>query len=159
MVSKNRMNSESVLWLTLLFPNEYILVPLSVPCSSHQRLPSCFCLQFRTNLVPKDPHFPAVDSILYHPCEVLTGIQVTIILWLSLTSNGFKDGLNEALRLLNLDPLFRASIGDSYLWCRIPSETVLRFSGNTITQEWATKVDQYVLGIQEDTIWNRAKNR
>jgi hypothetical protein len=48
-------------------------------------------------------------------------------------------------------------------WCFIfvvPDAAAASFNqqpmeGNTGSHEWANKVDQYVLGLQEDTLWGR----
>ena len=114
------------------------------------------------HLVPLDPNFPAINSVLYNPSEVLSGIQVTISDRHPVVVSGLKriqswlkvDGLLAHLRPSTLSNHWR-------LIFVVPNEMAATFhqqplEGDTGGQEWAGKVDQYVLGIPEDTLWGRA---
>lgn len=111
------------------------------------------------HLVPLDPNFPAVDSLLYDLAEVLTGIQVTISKEHAITVPGLKHiqgWLKQHSPLAGLRP----SIANGH-WRLIfvmPAAAAASFAqqtfeGDTGRHEWARKVDQYVLGIKEDTLW------
>ena len=75
------------------------------------------------HLVPSARNFPAVDSIVYYPADVLTCIQFTIkselvnTQLLSRVSSVLKDG-SHLEHCLQLSALAERGRGDSYLLCR-----------------------------------------
>ena len=116
-------------------------------------------------MVPLDPNFPAVDSILYDPGEVLTGIQVTIRNEHPVAVSGLKR-VQGWLKLKGPLAHLRPSImGDHWrLIFVVPAATAATFRQQVFEQdtdgnEWARKVDQYVLSIEEDTLWGRTATR
>jgi hypothetical protein len=114
------------------------------------------------HLVPLDPNFPAVNSVLYDPSSsVLTGIQVTISDEHPVAVSGLKRIQRWLGRRSSLAHL-RPSISDNHwrLLFVVPEAAAATFElqsmeGDTSGNEWARKVDQYVLGLQEDTLWRR----
>jgi hypothetical protein len=92
---------------------------------------------------------------------VLTGIQVTIRDEHPVAVSGLKriqGWLKQQSPLAHLRP----SISDNHwrLVFVVPEAAAASFEqqpmeGDTGGNEWARKVDQYVLGIQEDTLWRR----
>jgi hypothetical protein len=113
------------------------------------------------HLVPKDPNFRALDSTVYDPKPEggLTLNQVTA----SLDHPVAVVGLQRLQRLLKQNtPLavLRPSVRRRHWpFIFIVPESILDsfrkqpFEGDTVTQEWAKKVDQYVLGIKEENLW------
>src|SRR5712675_3232223 len=115
------------------------------------------------HLVPTAPNFPAVDSILYDPDDpnaVVTCIQVTM--------NADHPIVVKDLR--TLQRWFNSESTHSDLCPRttrpwrflfvVPSDMASTFElqelkGDTATCLWARKVDQYVLGLKEQTIFRR----
>ena len=122
-----------------------------------------FTCQNSVHLVPFDPNFPAVDSILYDPdSEVLTCIQVT-----THDKHDIKvSGLQRIQRWLKLQtPLADLRPSNAKPWRFIfivPSDmssdfALQKFDGDTVRHSWAGKVDQYVLGLEEILIFPKAK--
>ena len=125
-------------------------------------LSSAVSSRYALHLVPGDPDSPVIVSVLYDPSlPVLTCIQVTI-----------RDehpvavsGLQRIQRWLKQDsPLahLRPSISANHwrLIFVVPEAAAAGFeqqsmTGDTSGNEWARKVDQYVLGLREDTLWRR----
>jgi len=113
------------------------------------------------HLVPSDPNFPAVDSILYDPAGVLVCIQITIqdkhpVAVLGLRR--IQGWLKYKTPLANLRP---STSGKHWPLIFVAPDTVAPafrlqdFEGDTDKYEWAKKVDQYVLGIKEDVLWGK----
>ena len=117
------------------------------------------------HLVPADPNFHAVDSILYDPSDVLTCIRTTV----SDKHPVDVSGLQKIQRWLK-----KNTPGESLRPSRqgkhwrfifvVPSAMestfgLQPFKGDTATQEWAGKVDQYVLGLEENTLFRRSITR
>ena len=117
------------------------------------------------HLVPKDPNFPALDSIVYDP-KPESGLslnQITANLHHPVAVVGLQHvqrWLKQNTLLAHLQPSIQCrhwpftfivpeTISDSF--------TKQLFEGDTITQEWANKVDQYVLGIEEESLWARTR--
>jgi hypothetical protein len=115
------------------------------------------------HLVPLARNFPAVDSILYDPNDpdaVLTCIQITM-------NEAHPIAVSGLLRIqswLDLDtPLAGLRPTTTRPWrflFVVPSRMVSTFQsqtlkGDTDTCEWAGKVDQYVLGLKDETIFGR----
>ena len=125
-----------------------------------QLLQDAVNLEKSVHLVPQEPNFPAVDSILYTHRDVLTGIQVTVtdehpvaVVGLQRIQRWFKRGSG----LTNFRPL--ASGQHWRLIFVVPEEKatnfkIQKFEGNG-SKGWLKKVDQCVLGIKEDTLWRR----
>ena len=113
------------------------------------------------HLVPLDPNFPAIDSVLYDPSSsVLTGIQVTRDEH-PVAVSGLKRIQGWLRQQSTLDHL-QSSIPYNHwrLVFVIPEPAAASFEqqpmeGDARGNEWAGKVDQYVLGLQEDTLWKR----
>ena len=112
--------------------------------------------------MPLDPNFAAIDSMLYEPSlPTLTGIQVTIRDEHPVAVSGLKciqGWLKQKSPLAHLRP----SISGEHwrLVFVIPNPAADSFKqqpmeGDTRGNEWAKKIDQYVLGLQEDTLWGR----
>jgi hypothetical protein len=117
------------------------------------------------HLVPLDPNFLAVDYILYDPGEVLTGIQVTIRDEHPVAILGLKH-LQGWLKLKSPLTHLQPSTGGNHwrLIFVVPAAAAASFKQQVFKQdtdgnEWARKVDQYVLGIKEDTLWGRTATR
>jgi hypothetical protein len=114
------------------------------------------------HLVPSDPNFPAVYSILYKPAEGLVCIQVTIKDIHPVAVSGLKR-IQAWLKCGTPLGVLRPSILRKH-WPLIfvvpkimaPRYKLQNFEGDTNTCEWAKKVDQYVVGIDEDVVWGRA---
>jgi hypothetical protein len=117
------------------------------------------------HLVPSIIDFPAVDSIAYDPNEVLTCIQIVV--------NG-NDHPIAVSGLEHIQRWLKPSTPAAYLrpdkarpWRFIfvvPSEmapdfTLQALNGEDKTQmdEWAGKVDQYVLGLKEEMIFHSTR--
>ena len=114
------------------------------------------------HLVPSDPNFPAVGSILYNPAEGLVCIQVTTKDIHPVAVSGLKR-IQAWLKCGTPLGVLRPSILREH-WPLIfvvpeiiaPRYKLQNFQGDTNTCEWAKKVDQYVVGIDEDVVWGRA---
>ncbi|KIK03233.1 hypothetical protein K443DRAFT_5495 [Laccaria amethystina LaAM-08-1] len=121
-----------------------------------QLLKDAFTQQKSLHLVPNEPNFPAVDSILYPPRDSLTGIHhnehpVAVV--------GLKRIQSWLKRRSILDKL-RPSIRKHWpLIFVVPEETATNFKIQKVegdgSNEWFKKVDQWVLGIKEDTLWGK----
>jgi hypothetical protein len=118
------------------------------------------------HLVPSVCNFPAVDSILYDPDDpdaVLTCIQITINKdhpiavsgfqliqsWLKVGTPpaGLRPTKTRQWRLLFIVPFGMESTFKSQK---------LNGDGDTTKGKWAGKVDQYVLALEEQTIFRRS---
>jgi hypothetical protein len=116
-------------------------------------------------LVPLNPNFPAVDSILYDPGEVFTGIQVTIRNEHPVAILGLKH-VQGRLKLNGLlTHLWPSTMGNHWhLIFVVPADTAASFKQQVFKQdtggnEWARKVDQYMLSIKEDALWGKTATR
>jgi hypothetical protein len=110
-----------------------------------------------THFVPLDSTFPSVDSVLFDPKEGLTGIQVTI----QDTHPVAVKGLGRLLGWLNQSgPLATLRPTQASRWRLIfilPIDVAAGFQeqtfvGDTKTGAWKKKIDQYVLGLDENTL-------
>jgi hypothetical protein len=125
-------------------------------------LSSAVSSRYALHLVPLDPNFPAIHSVLYDPSLLaLTGIQVTIRDEHPVAVSGLKR-IQGWLKQQSQLALVRPSISDNHwrLVFVVPEAAAANFEqqpmeGDTRGNEWARKVDQYVLGLQEDTLWRR----
>ncbi len=105
------------------------------------------------HLVPSAPNFPAVDSIIYQPKDVLTCIQITMNSDHPIVVSGLKR-IQNWLKYDTLPAGLRPT--DKRTWRFIfivPSDMastfrLQKFEGDTANGEWAGKVDQYVLGLE-----------
>ena len=121
------------------------------------------------HLVPADPNFPAMDSILYDPPGTSTSSQIGPFAPIQVTRNISHpiaiSGLQRVQRwlpakstLANLRP---SKSGMHWPFIYVVPDTLESsfelqdFEGDTPTSEWACKVDQYVVGICEVSIWGR----
>ena len=112
-----------------------------------------------SHLVPDIPNFPAVDSIVYDPNEGLAGIQVTVqqekhgvaVTGLQRIQRNLKQGTS----LAKLRP---AILGKHWRIIFVVPDSIAEgfpfqaFIGDTKTGEWAKKIDQYVLGLPENSM-------
>jgi hypothetical protein len=125
-------------------------------------LSSAVSSRYALHLVPLDPNFPAIDSMMYDPSSsALTGIQVTIRDEHPVAVSGLKR-IQGWLKQRGLLAHLRPSISNNHwrLVFVVPEAAAASFKqqhmeGDTSGNEWAGKVDQYVLGLQEDTLWRR----
>ena len=115
------------------------------------------------HLVPTAPNFPSVDSILYDPDDpgaILTCIQVTMNPIHPIVVKGLQNiqrWFNSKSMLSDLCP--RTTSQWRFLFV-VPSGMASTFNlqelkGDTATRIWARKVDQWVLGLKEQTIFRR----
>src|SRR5712671_1130308 len=119
------------------------------------------------HLIPLAHNFWAVDSILYDLND-LEAVLTFILIMVKDNHPIVVSGLQLIQCLLNIkkNPLF----GDLHpnttkLWCFlfiVPSRKestfkVQRLLGDTAMFEWAKKVDQYVLGLEDQTIFGTTK--
>jgi hypothetical protein len=108
------------------------------------------------HLVPKDPNYAALDSLVYGP-DGLTFNQTAVCTKHPVAVVGLKR--NTPLASLRpskdnhwpLTFIVPDSIADSF--------TKQPLEGDTAKGEWASKVDQYVLGLREATVWGRTRAR
>jgi len=112
------------------------------------------------HLVPKDPNFPALDSTVYRPGKGLSHMQVTVRTKHPVAVVGLKRIQGYLKRNTPLADLRPSKTKPWELIFPVPctiadSFTKQSFEGDTTRQEWASKVDQYVLAIEEETIWGR----
>ena len=141
------------------------------PTEHHMFQPTTFAKELQSavsnkkslHLVPKDPNFPALDSTVYDPKGGLSFNQITVNLHHPVAVVGLQrvqSWLKQNTPLANLRPSIRGrhwpfifivpqTISDSF--------TKQLFERDTVTQEWAKKVDQYVLGIKEKSLWGRSR--
>ena len=114
------------------------------------------------HLVPTAPNFPAVDSILYDPGDpgaILTCIKITM----NADHPIIVKGLRTIQRWFKSKKLCGLRPHTTSLWrflFVVPSDMASTFKlqelkGDTATCIWAAKVDQYVLGLKEQTIFRR----
>ena len=137
------------------------------PSSNSFSHPSTFTQSLRDTVTKKvslllvpQPNFSAVDSIPYTPGDVLTGIQVTVNADHTVMVVGLQHvqkSLKQRSILANLRPLIRGS--HWRLIFVVPEDTaplfgIQKFEGEC-SDGWLKKVDQWVLGMNEDTIWGR----
>lgn len=111
-------------------------------------------------LVPQ-PNFAAVDAILYTPGDVLTGIQVTVNTVHTVAVVGLQCIQGWLKQKSILDKLRPSVRGDHWrLIFVVPEDRAFDFEIQTFegngSDGWLKKVDQWVLGMNEDTIWGRA---
>ena len=115
------------------------------------------------HLVPSERNFPAMDSILYDPDDpdaVITCIQITMnkdhaiaVTGLQRLQRWFKPGSSlEGLRPTNAKPW-------RFLFV-VPSDMARTFKSQKLKDDtpsnvWAGKVHQYVLGLEERTVFKR----
>ena len=110
------------------------------------------------HLVPLIPNFPTVDSIVYHPDDnVLTCIQITIKDVRPIATSGLRriqkwlipQTPSACLRPRPENPwrfifIVRSDTASNF--------TLQAFEGET-PDAWAQKVDQFVLGLDEETLF------
>jgi len=110
------------------------------------------------HLVPSEVNFPAIDSIVYQPDDVLTCLQITISLkhriavsglnriqgWLKYNSSlaGLRAKTAKPWRFIFVLPLDKAH-----------KFGIQKLDKDSPTGVWARKVNQYVLGLEEETIF------
>ena len=117
------------------------------------------------HLVPKDPNFPALDSAIYDPGPEggIINVQVTTRMCFPIAVIGLERMQGYMKRNTSLADL-RPSIRRRH-WPFIfvvpdtnsDKFTKQPFEGDTAEHEWAKKVDQYVLGIKEESLWARTR--
>ena len=107
------------------------------------------------HLVPQQPNFPALHSILYTPGDVLTVIYATVESEHPVAVVGLQ-------RTQSIVSNLQSSIPDNNwrLIFVVPEQIsstfqIQKLEGDTDSNKWFEKVDQYVLGINEDTLWGR----
>lgn len=114
------------------------------------------------HLVPSNPNFAALDSIVYEPGKRLVGIQATISDHHPIAVSGLKriqNWLRQNTPLANL----RASTKTHWALIFVTPEEVATgfrqqaFDGDTEKNKWAGLIDQYVLGLGEDVLWRRTE--
>jgi hypothetical protein len=114
----------------------------------------------RLHLVPSAVNFPAVDSIVYQPNDVLTCIQITISRrhriavsgleriqkWLKCKSSlaGLRPKTAKRWRFIFVLPLDKAG-----------TFRMQKFKKDSPTGVWGKKVDQFVLGLKEETVFGK----
>jgi hypothetical protein len=117
------------------------------------------------HLVPSARNFTAVDSIIYDPNDtVLTCIQITINTCHPIVVSGLRNiqswlkpsTTSAFLRPLRTKPWRFLFVVPVSMESNFEPQT---FKGDTNRGEWAGKVDQYVLGLREDTIFRISRNR
>jgi hypothetical protein len=115
------------------------------------------------HFVPLSRNFPAADSILYDPDDpnaALTCIQITlnkdhaiVISGLQLIQSWFRLGtLLEDLRPKKTRPWRLLFVVPSDMESTFKLQ---KFEGDSAHDEWAGKVDQYVLGLKDQTLFGR----
>ena len=119
--------------------------------------------QKSVHLVPKEPNFPVVHSILYTPGDDLTGIHITVQTEHLVEVVGLQriqSWLKRESILANLRPSIQ---GNHWRLIFVVPEQIAstfqiqKFEGDTDSNEWFEKVDQYVLGIEEDALWGMTR--
>ncbi|KAF5376092.1 hypothetical protein D9615_007752 [Tricholomella constricta] len=116
------------------------------------------------HLVPLNPNFHTVDSILYDPGAVLTCIQVTHRNEHPVAVSGLQE-IQGWLKHKTLLAELRPSTSGKHwrLIFTVPSYNADQFKpqpleGDSSSGQWAGKVDQYVLGIEDATLWGKNLN-
>ena len=126
-----------------------------------QLLEGAVTQQKSVHLVPQEPDFPAVHSILYTPGYVLTVILVTVETEHPVAVVGLEriiSWLKRDCTLANLQP---SILGNHWRLIFVvpeqiaPNFQIQKFEGDTDSNEWFGKIDQYVLGIGEDALWGK----
>ena len=117
------------------------------------------------HLVPAARNFPAADSILYDPEDsdaALTCIQVTSKENHPISVKGLRDIQNwlqgrtlEHIRPTKRRPWRFLFVVPSYVESNFKMQ---QLDGDTDRGEWAGKVHQYVLGLEEETIFGPGSN-
>ncbi|KAM6497771.1 hypothetical protein JOM56_005719 [Amanita muscaria] len=115
------------------------------------------------HMVPLVPNFAAVDSILYNPLSVLTSFQMTVKQVHPISVSGLRR-IQQSLKLRTPLTSLRPSNREGEHWRLIfvvpdyeaASYSLQDFEGTGDTGIWAQKVDQYVLGLNEDEIMKLA---
>ena len=99
------------------------------------------------------PH--SATPLLYSPGDVLTVIHATVETEHPVAVVGLE-------RIQSILSNFQSSIADNNwrLIFVVPEQIASTFQiqkleGDTDSNEWFKKVDQYILGINEDTLWGR----
>jgi hypothetical protein len=98
--------------------NGFILVPLSVSLFSRaftSSLETAVKDNTPLHMVPTDPNFPAVDSILYDPMAPLTPIQIIRRRKHPRVFNVFKEGSSRGPILQHFGRQYQERTGASYL--------------------------------------------
>jgi hypothetical protein len=119
-------------------------------------------VQCRTplHLVPLARNFAAVDSIVYDPNEGLTCIKITLDSDNPIAVSGLQR-IQRWLRLGTSLAALRPNRAKPWRFVFIvpsdmaPDFTWQRLKDDTRTDAWAGKVEQYVLGLDEQTIFGR----
>jgi len=113
------------------------------------------------HLVLKDPNFPVVDSIVYDPNAVLTGIQSTITPRHPEVVSGFRRIQGWLTLRTPLAELRPSTSGPHWHLIFAVPETMAQsfcqqgFEGDTTMHEWERKVDQYVLAVNDLSLWGK----
>jgi len=103
------------------------------------------------DLVPAAPDFPAIGSIVYHPEDVLTCVQITIRNEHPIAISGLRciqRWLKYHTLTSNLCP--KKELPWRFVFI-VPQDMASSFTlqtleGDTAGEEWSGKVNQYVLG-------------
>ena len=114
------------------------------------------------HLVPSARNFTAVDSIIYDPNDtVLTCIQITTNTCHPIVVSGLRNiqrwlkSQSPFLRPLKTKPWRFLFVVPVSMESNFEPQT---FKGDTNRGEWAGKVNQYVLGLREDTLFHISRN-
>jgi hypothetical protein len=114
------------------------------------------------HLVPEASNFPAVDSIVYNPNDpdaVVTCIKITMNKDHTILVKGLRS-IQRWLRPLGLHPTKKRPWRLLFIVPLDMASTfkAQNFKGDTAKGEWRSKVNQYVLGLEEQTIFKRRSN-
>ncbi|EDR09963.1 uncharacterized protein LACBIDRAFT_318345 [Laccaria bicolor S238N-H82] len=113
------------------------------------------------HLVPQERNFSALHSILYTPGDVLTVIYATVETERPVGVVSFQRIQSWLKRDSMLSHLQPSILGNHWrLIFVVPEQMassfrIQKFEGDADSDGWFEKVDQYVLGINEDTLWAR----
>ena len=120
-----------------------------------QLLEDAVTQQKSVHLVAQERSFPALHSILYSPGDVLTVIHATV-------ETEHPVAVVSLQRIQSILSNLQSSIPDNnwQLIFVVPEQIastfqIQKFEGDADSNEWFEKVDQYVLGINEDTLWGK----
>ncbi|KIL62166.1 hypothetical protein M378DRAFT_166004 [Amanita muscaria Koide BX008] len=152
---RNLATSEELDWLYpgpashLTFPSQSISTDLWLKIVQNKE---------PQHMIPMIPNF-AVDSILYNPNSVLTGFQMTVKKVHPISVSGLQR-IQQSLKPNTPLASLRPSNREGEHWRLIfvvpdyeaASYPLQQFEGTEDTGIWARKVDQYVLGLNEDEI-------
>ncbi|KAF8257274.1 hypothetical protein EI94DRAFT_1692741 [Lactarius quietus] len=137
-------------------PTKHVNFDLS---TAHGQIEEAIRLQLACHLVPLAPNFPAVDSIIYDPNDkVLTCIQITRNVDHPIAISGLRD-IQSWLKLCTASAKLRPSKVTPWCFLFVVPEAKAStfkpqtFKGDTDKGEWAGKVDQYVLGLKDQIIF------